>query len=66
MTLEEFIDKNPSFKYKADMLKDAGFDGEIDTFKLIVYLIKHGDAKTVKALIDADYHLDGTKQRDFR
>ena len=66
MTLEEFIDKNPSFKYKAEMLKEVGFDGEIDTFKLIVYLIKHGDAKTVKALIDADYDLDSSKLRDFR
>lgn len=65
MTLEEFIDKNPSFKYKADMLKNAGFKGEIDTFKLVVYLIKHGDAKTLKALSDAGYDIDNVNLRDF-
>lgn len=66
MTLEKFIDKNPYLKYKADMLEDAGFKGEIDTFKLILYLIKHGDAETLKALIDEGYALDSTKLRDFR
>lgn len=66
MTLEEFIDNNPSFKYRVNMLKQAGFKGEIDTFKLVVYLIKHGDSKTIKALVDTSYNLDSTNLRDFR
>lgn len=66
MTLEEFIEKNPSFKNKANMLKKAGFNGEIDTFKVVVYLIKHGDAKTLKALVDAGYDMNSAQPRDFK
>jgi len=65
MTLEEFIVQYPSLNEKTEMLEKAGFEGEIDTFKVVAYLIKNGDIQNLKALIDAGYDVNSSEKGDF-
>ena len=65
MTLEEFINQYPTLHDKTKMLQDAGFEGEIDTFKVVAYLIKKGDIETLKTLIGSGYDVNSAEKGDF-
>lgn len=65
MTLEEFTDQYPSLTDKTDMLKNAGFEGELDTFKVVAHLIKNGDIEALKALIESGYNVNSAEEGDF-
>ena len=65
MTLEEFTNLYPTLHDKTQMLQDAGFEGEIDTFKVVAYLIKKGDIETLKTLIESGYDVNSAEKGDF-
>ncbi len=65
MTLEEFTNQYPSLSNKTDMLKNAGFEGKIDTFKVVAYLIKNGDKEALNALIESGYDVNSAEEGDF-
>lgn len=65
MTLEEFTTQYPTLADKTTLLIDAGFEGDIDTFKVVAYLIKKGDMDTVKSLIEAGYDINSAEEGDF-
>ncbi len=65
MTLEEFTNQYPSLTDKTDMLKNAGFEGEIDTFKVVAHLIKNGDIEALKSLIESGYDVNSAEKGDF-
>jgi len=65
MTLKEFTNQYPSLTDKTDILKDAGFDGKIDTFKVVAYLIKNADKEALNALIESGYDVNSAEEGDF-
>ena len=65
MTLQELTDQYPSLTEKTDMLINAGFEGDIDTFKVVAYLIKKGELETLKSLIEAEYDVNSAEEGDF-
>lgn len=65
MTLEEFTNQYPSLSDKTDMLKNAGFEGSIDTFKVVAHLIKNGNKETLNTLIESGYDVNSAEEGDF-
>ena len=47
------------------MLLNAGFDGEIDPFKVVAYFIKKGDLEAVRELIESGYDINSAEQGEF-
>jgi ankyrin repeat protein len=65
MTLQELTDQYPALADKTDMLVNAGFEGDIDTFKVVAYLIKKGELETLRSLIEAGYDVNSAEEGDF-
>ena len=65
MTLEAFTTQYPALTDKTDLLINAGFEGDIDTFKVVAYLIKKGELETLKSLIEAEYDVNSAEEGDF-
>lgn len=65
MTLYDFLLQYPVLQDKEETLKKAGFEGDIDPFKVVAHFIKKGDFDTLKALIDAGYDINSAEQGDF-
>jgi ankyrin repeat protein len=47
------------------MLVNAGFESDIDTFKVVAYLIKKGELETLRSLIEAGYDVNSAEEGDF-
>ena len=65
MILFAFASQYPVLQKKEELLLNAGFDGEIDPFKVVAYLIKKGDLGIIKELIESGYDINSTESGDF-
>lgn len=65
MTLNEFMTQYPVLKEKEALLIKAGFENEIDPFKVVAYFIKKGEAETVKSVIESGYAINSAESGDF-
>ena len=65
MTLYAFASEYPILQKHEEMLLNAGFDGEIDPFKVVAHFIKKGDLEAVREMIEAGYDINSAEQGDF-
>lgn len=65
MTLYAFASQYPVLQKHEEMLLNAGFDGEIDPFKVVAHFVKKGDIEAVRELIEAGYDINSAEQGDF-
>jgi ankyrin repeat protein len=65
MTLYAFASQYPILQKHEEMLLNAGFEGDIDPFKVVAYFIKKGDLEPIKELIDAGYDINSAEKGDF-
>ena len=65
MTLEELLKTYPTLVDYANILVHAGFDEDVDTFKVVAYLIKEGKLDAVASLIEAGYDVNSAETGDF-
>ena len=65
MTLQELLKTYPTLVDYANMLVHAGFDEDVDTFKIVAYLIKQGELDAVASLIEAGYDVNSAESGDF-
>ena len=65
MTLEELTNTYPQLSNHTDILTHAGLDKDIDTFKIVAYLIKKGKRDTVASIIETDFDINSAESGDF-
>ena len=65
MTLYAFASQYPILQKHEEMLLNAGFEGEIDPFKVAAHFVKKGDLEAIKELIDAGYDINSAEKGDF-
>ena len=65
MTLFSFLLQYRVLQDKEETLLHAGFEGDIDPFKVVAYFIKTGDLETIRKLIESGYDINSAEQGDF-
>jgi ankyrin repeat protein len=65
MTLEALTQTYPSLEKHTDMLKHAGFETDIDTFKVAAHLIKKGELDAIASMIEGGYDVNSAESGDF-
>jgi len=65
MTIETLINNYNFLADKKEYLNTAGFDGEIDLFKVVAHFIKKGDFETFKGFVESGYDIDSCETGDF-
>ena len=65
MNLNELISNYKFLSDREDELKNAGFENDIDLFKVVAHFIKEGDLEMVKHFIESGYSVDSSETGDF-
>lgn len=65
MNITELTDQYPFLSSKKEELKEAGFNEEIDLFKVVALFVKKGDLETVKSFIESGYDVNSSESGDF-
>ncbi len=65
MTLQALSNTYPKLTNHTDMLIKAGFEDDIDTFKVVATLIKKGELGTISSMIEGGFDLNSAESGDF-
>lgn len=65
MNLNELLNNYKFLSDRGEQLKSAGFENDIDLFKVVAHYIKKGDLDVVKHFIESGYSVNSSESGDF-
>ncbi|SFV51650.1 inversin protein alternative isoform, putative [hydrothermal vent metagenome] len=65
MDLSELINNYKFLSNKEEHLKAAGFESDIDIFKVVAHFIREGNLEIVKQFIESGYDVNSSESGDF-
>ncbi len=65
MNLNELLNNYKFLSDRGEQLKNAGFENDIDLFKVVAHYIKKGDLDVVKHFIESGYSVNSSESGDF-
>jgi len=65
MNLNELISNYRFLSDREDQLRAAGFESDIDLFKVVAHFIREGDLEIVQHFTESGYSVDSSESGDF-